>query len=675
MAYYLTYTADFTNEQGQLIEINIYQLDPDVIPTTTYSYKVTKCQVSTISDEQDSYATILSKELQLSLWTESTDAITWETFITSAYNEWKVEVISNGYTWFVGFITPDEGSAPFQDKPYEINITATDGIGLLKGYQLVDVNGDRFENFNLLIDYIAGALRKTELELPIRAYCGYFWNSMQDKGDALTYDLFNQAEIHARTLLKNPGEYESCYDTLKVILQGWAHVIQHNGKWQIVTLAERQYLPGSWYYVDYTVSGVVSTGNTATITGSNVGKAQSIYPINESQNISSLFANRQVVNQFDYSVPTDLVNNQALQYLGAFNGGVNGYDLVGWTHYKGSPTSQSTSSVYAYIKQLVDGFGNMTDRYYVVPIDTTATGTNQANYIRNNNNDFFVDNGDKINISVTFKMKYDETSGSTYNITAPIRSAFLLILKDGASGSSNSDWYCLDSNGNWQNNPNGAFANFIYPEATNEWKTVSVDSNAVRESGTAFLLISRGNNSSVSGNEMYLKDIKIDLQLNNRGSIFNLAGDKHTNAQSSNLPDTYSNTVRISDSPKKIIKGSLFCTISSVRYLITTSFFRYPNTEILNWKQLINYGKYNQSYRRFWKIEGDFTNGTNAPLDLAKRYLFSDISPTRTFILVPSVEEDLMTGNFRAVFQEVIKTGGSDGTQTGTTDEFSYIFK
>jgi len=189
----------------------------------------------------------------------------------------------------------------------------------------------------------------------------------------------------------------------------------------------------------------------------------------------------------------------------------------------------------------------------VVPIDTTATGTNQANYIRNNNNDFFVDNGDKINISVTFKMKYDETSGSTYNITAPIRSAFLLILKDGASGSSNSDWYCLDSNGNWQNNPNGAFANFIYPDPTNEWKTVSVDSNAVRESGTAFLLISRGNNSSVSGNEMYLKDIKIDLQLNNRGSIFNLAGDKHTNAQNNNLPDVYNNTVRISDSPKKII--------------------------------------------------------------------------------------------------------------------------
>jgi len=674
MAYELTYTANFTNEQNQLVDVNIYELDPDVIPTSAINFHITQCKVNTISDEQDSYATILSKELEFSLWSDVGSTLTWETFITSSHNQWKVEVTSNSYTYFIGFITPDEGNSPFQDQPYEINLKATDSIGLLKGYELVDVNGDEFENFNLLIDYIAGALSKTDLGLPIRAYCGYFWNSMFDKGDALTYDLFNQAEVSARTFLKEPGQYENCYDALKIILQGWAHVVQHNGKWQIVTLAERQYLPGNWYYVDYTSAGAVSSGSTASIVGSNVGSYEVIYPINESQTISSKFANRQVVNQFDYVVPTDLVNNQALQYLGAFNSGVGGYNLVGWTHYKGSPISQSTSSVYAYIKQDVDGFGNMIDRYYVVPIDSTATGTNQANYIRNNNTDFFVDNGDRINISVTFKMKYDETSGGTYNITAPIRSTFLVILKDGTSGSSNSDWYCLDSNGNWQNNPNGAFANFIYPEATNEWKTISVESAPVRENGTCFLLVSRGNNSSVSGNEMYLKDIKIDLQLSSRGSIFNLTGDKHINAQTTVFPDTYQGTVQISDSPKKIIKGSLFCTISSVRYLISTSFCRYPNSEVLNWKQLINRGKYNQTYRRFWKIEGDFTNETAAPLDLAKRYTFTNISPNRKFVLVPSVEEDMLTGNFRATFMEVYKDS-NDGTQTGTTDEFNYIFK
>ena len=666
MAYYLTYTANFNNEQNQLVEVNIYELDPDVIPTSAINFHITQCKVNTISDEQDSYATILSKELEFSLWSEVGSTLTWETFITSSHNQWKVEVISNSFTYFIGFITPDEGNSPFQDQPYEINLKATDSIGLLKGYELVDVNGDEFENFNLLIDYIAGALSKTDLGLPIRAYCGYFWNSMYDKGDALTYDLFNQAEVSARTFLKEPGQYENCYDSLKIILQGWAHVVQHNGKWQIVTLAERQYLPGSWYYVDYTSAGVVSSGNTASIVGSNVGSDEVIYPINESQTISSKFANRQVVNQFDYVVPTDLVNNQALQRLGAFNGAANGYDLVGWTHYKGQPTSQSVSSVYAFIKQDVDGFGNMTDRYYVVPIDTTAPNTQLENYIRNNNTDFFVDNGDKISISVTARTKYLELVGTLYL-------ASLIILKDGASGSSTGDWYSLDNSGTWQNTPNSAFAQYPTTANTVEWRTFTVDSVQVPASGTCFLLLGRGD-VQVLSNEVYFKDIKIDLQLSSRGSIFNLTGDKHINAQTTVFPDTYQGTVQISDSPKKIIKGSLFCTISSVRYLISTSFCRYPNSEVLNWKQLINRGKYNQTYRRFWKIEGDFTNETAAPLDLAKRYTFTNISPNRKFVLVPSVEEDMLTGNFRATFMEVYKDS-NDGTQTGTTDEFNYIFK
>jgi hypothetical protein len=666
MAYELTYTANFTNEQNQLVEVNIYELDPDVIPTSAINFHITQCKVNTISDEQDSYATILSKELEFSLWSEVGSTLTWETFITSSHNQWKVEVISNSYTYFIGFITPDEGNSPFQDQPYEINLKATDSIGLLKCYELVDVNGDEFENFNLLIDYIAGALSKTDLGLPIRAYCGYFWNSMFDKGDALTYDLFNQAEVSARTFLKEPGQYENCYDALKIILEGWAHVVQHNGKWQIVTLAERQYLPGSWYYVDYTSAGAVSSGSTASIVGSNVGSDEVIYPINESQTISSKFANRQVVNQFDYVVPTDLVNNQALQRLGTFNSGAGGYDMVGWAHYKGQPTSQSASSVYAFIKQDVDGFGNMTDRFYVVPIDSTAPNTQLENYIRNNNTDFFVDNGDKVSISVTARTKVDESVGTLYL-------ASLIILKDGASGSSTGDWYSLDNSGSWLNTPNSAFAQYATTEDTTLWKSFSVDSVQVPASGTCFLLLGRGD-VQTSGNEVYFKDIKIDLQLSSRGSIFNLTGDKHINAQTTVFPDTYQGTVQISDSPKKIIKGSLFCTISSVRYLISTSFCRYPNSEVLNWKQLINRGKYNQTYRRFWKIEGDFTNETAAPLDLAKRYTFTNISPNRKFVLVPSVEEDMLTGNFRATFMEVYKDS-NDGTQTGTTDEFNYIFK
>ena len=47
--------------------------------------------------------------------------------------KWTVKLPSNMFT---GFLTPEESSGPLQDKPYEVILRATDGLGLLKGYEL-----------------------------------------------------------------------------------------------------------------------------------------------------------------------------------------------------------------------------------------------------------------------------------------------------------------------------------------------------------------------------------------------------------------------------------------------------------------------------------------------------------------------------------------------------------
>jgi hypothetical protein len=93
---------------------------------------------------------------------------------------------------------------------------------------------------------------------------------------------------------------------------------------------------------------------------------------------------------------------------------------------------------------------------------------------------------------------------------------------------------------------------------------------------------------------------------------------------------------------------------------------------VLNFKQAINYGRYNQGYRRFYRIEGDFT-GLNE-LSFHKQYNFVDLTPDRKFVFIPSLEMDLLTGNFNGTFVEVYKDS-NDGTQTGSTNEFNYIFQ
>jgi hypothetical protein len=498
----------------------------------------------------------------MTLWATDSDSITWETFITSTHDEWKVIVTVDGVTFFIGFLSPDEGSAPFQDKPYEVNLKATDGLGLLKGYELTQPDETKFKGFYTLIQYVSGALQKTALDLPIRIYCNIFHASMFNKGDSLDYDIFQEIELNGRTFLKDVNSYENCYEALKILLDGWCSIEQYEGRWQIVTLSERQYIPGSRYYVDYDYDGTNPVGAIDTETVAEVGKDELIYPINESQVISSQFANKQVKHIFNYVVPDDLVDNQKLQQLGSVitplsGSGYTAYNLVDWTHWKGQPqtglpTSETASSETAYIKVEIDSFGTQTDRYYVVPQDTTAPSTQLENYIRNDNIDFFVDAGDKIDISVTFRTLSDES-------TTDLFLAAFIILKDGTSGSSAAHWYSLDDSGAWVNSPNSVFGQYNITANTTEWKTVSLQDLTIPASGTAYLLLGHGD-MVVSGNEAHFKDINITYTPYLRGSIFNVKGDYHLRSQTANFPDKYEQTVLISDSPKRIIKGSMFWT-------------------------------------------------------------------------------------------------------------------
>ena len=661
MSYNLKYTANFTNEQNQSVEVKLYQ---EGGTGTVENYHVTALKINVISDEQDLYATIITKELELSLWCEDGQSITWESFITSSFTKWKVTVDVDGFNEFTGFLTPEESSGPLQDKPYEINLMATDGLGLLKGYELRDVTDAKFDDLHFLIEYIAGALYKTGLNLPIRIYSCLFWNSNLDKGDGAQYDMFNQNLLNWRTFLKDSTTFENCYDALKILFGGWCSIQQFNGKWQIMLLSERQYVPDKWYWVEYDELGVYdSSGNTTSITDT-VGKNEAIYPINESQIISSRIAYKSTRASFMYEMPLEYVNNQALGNLGSFISAANAYNVVGWTHYKGQPTSQSASSVTPYIKVDLDAFNHQTDRYYIVPKDTSAPTTQLEDYIRNDNADFYVQQGDRMSISVTYRTKFDESTNNLYQVA-------FIILKEGASGSSTGDWYSLDNSGAWLNTPNGVFGQYNITEDTTNWLTASLSDLVLPYNGQAWLLLGNGN-VDVAGNESHFKDIKIDITPYIRGSVFDLKGDYHKNAQTTNYPDSLNEEIKISDSPRKMIKGSLFGDVSGTKYLITTSWCRYPNSEVLNFKQAINYGRYNQGYRRFYRIEGDFT-GLNQ-LSFHKQYNFVDLTPDRKFVFIPSLEMDLLTGNFNGTFVEVYKDS-NDGTQTGSTNEFNYIFQ
>jgi hypothetical protein len=685
MAYNLYYTISFTNNENQIVTVKIYK--NAAAPVSVGTYECTGCQVEKSSDTNDDsgftkYGILISSTLSFGVWIPEVDTnanpITWETFITSIHTDWKVIADIDGQFYFHGWLTPDEGHALFQDKPYEVTFTATDGLRLTEQQELLKYDGTRFLTYDndLLITFIVAALEKTKLELPIRIYCNYFHNSILNRGNALQHDMFNQLSVNRRTFLKDVNTFEDCYAVLKKIFNQFCTVEYWNGMWQITCIAEKQYLPGSQWYTDYAKDGTGETGYLVTENHAQVGKAVDIFPIRSTQYISSRYALKSAKHYFNYVIPEELVINIRMQRLGAFRAPLSGsgysaWDVVGWTAYENEPfalTAYGGTKNY-YLKTEFDSFGKELDRYYVLEMDTAAGGG--AGYVlRHDNTDFRGVAGDEIEISITTRLK------NTIGGTTGLGFCKLALLPYGLDGTSHGHWYSLQESGAWLNSDLAVWAQNDTSIDETLWETYTVKANKLPASGRLYVFFQMIGVDNL--NETHFKDLSITYTPYIKGSRFSVKSDYWLTAQNANYPDKLEEEMFISDSPVPLIKGGFFFN----NELTDGSWRRYPLTEVRHFKELPNIGRFNHSYRRMYAIDGDF-NGLNyspendplnkQPIGFHKRYRFVDMTPQRDFVLVPPVTMDLMKGEFKGTFVEVYKDS-ADGTQAGDTHEFNYTF-
>jgi hypothetical protein len=139
MSYALTYTSTAVQVYSQRsVYVEIYRKNggggDGVLKLTGFRVEV---QGSERKDD-----TLLSHKATLRFFSDINDTVTNETFLTDYYDTWKVICYIGGFKVFQGFIEPSEGGYSFKSRPYEIEITCTDGIGLLKNIPLSDVTGE-----------------------------------------------------------------------------------------------------------------------------------------------------------------------------------------------------------------------------------------------------------------------------------------------------------------------------------------------------------------------------------------------------------------------------------------------------------------------------------------------------------------------------------------------------
>lgn len=688
MAYGIQYYIRFQNDLGDDVEIQLLQKDvaaPDIVPVLS---SVVSLDITVDGENNDKFDTILSRSLACVINVSDADAITWETFVAAAQDEWMVICTINTLFHFHGFLTPETGQAAFLDKPYDITLQATDCLKLLEQTPLTDAAGNKWDNESIytstnhyLNQYIAGALFNTKLGLPIRIYCSLYENSCFNRFADAQEDMYNQLKLDYRTFDKDATTFVDCLTALKTILTGHSRLFYWNGMWVIYYLADHQYRPGGLWHTDYNADGSIAGGIEESDNYTETGKGKILSPILADQLASTVFAAKSYKSTFKYNIWDEIPLN-------------NKFDRGTFLPLLSSPTTQAFT--------IPDwDFGNVdsSSNFPVFPFGITPTATQQPYSLRTYDA-FGVEKsrviiipsqpdgprcwlksraipvlaGDLVSISID--KKYQLAAIDTD--TDPQIACFVYVVKG-------TDYWMLDggyptNQGLWTKNQTGAGINSIKVfGSSQEFQSGAATSLAMPVDGDlyiAFDYIAYG--GAHPNNAQYWQNFQFSYTSRVANGYKAIQGDFWERDQNKFFLDNADEEVFISDGPRKVVKGTI---LTNTEHL-TDGWYRFNSGESRNFKDLINQGRYNHSYRRFYKIEGTF-EGLNIypqnnqpalfPLGFHKEYRFTDMSPNRDFILVTPLQMDVIKGRSALAFIEV-KASDDDGTQNADTSTFKYLF-
>lgn len=152
-------------------------------------------------------------------------------FYTNDERMFKVEVIKDGITEFVGWMIPDSCQEPFNAPPYSVSIRATDGLGALQTvtYPLpIITNIDFKQSF---LDILAYALDGTDLNLNINTVDNLY---ERKNATGLNDDPLSQNTVDPLRLIKG-DTIMTCFEVLNELcnLRG-AFLCQMRGAWTFV---------------------------------------------------------------------------------------------------------------------------------------------------------------------------------------------------------------------------------------------------------------------------------------------------------------------------------------------------------------------------------------------------------------------------------------------------------
>ena len=401
-------------------------IDMTEITTVDFELSAIPTVQRVVDNDEDKYTPIRSKQMEIQAHTSDDFSIL--NFKGGTDNQFKVEIAIGTETdiMFTGWLSVSDLRQRFQPHPNVLVLTATDGLGFLKDIDLTDISGEQFTDENKIIEYIAAALNKTGLELPIEVEM----NIMESTAPlAPSGNMYNFCYLHALTFETNIGEFDDCYTVLEKILGENSYLTQEKNRWYIKRVDE--YDNHDPVSVTFAYDGSTVETSYFELYKKEIGSNSLLYSLawmNEDAELSLLSAHKEVKHIFNYEPFNEIPCNKAFE-RGALIGddGTETVDGVTYNRKKYELDCWEKRSIYIIadiwdgettpytdieVKRLFDDYDYEKDRYINIPLLAPIGGNTYWDFIRSKA--IPVEAGDKFTLDVTRAMSGDGAGSGAY---------------------------------------------------------------------------------------------------------------------------------------------------------------------------------------------------------------------------------------------------------------------
>lgn len=585
--------------------------------------------------------------------------------------------------YWEGYLMQDDFQEEWQDTNHVLILRASEGLGLLRSVQLVNLDGSeligKYTFFNLLQIATTGSAQGWGRATVIN---DLYHTSMDDTS---AVPPIAQSYIDANTFALGDGLYEDKYTVIEKINKAWSQTLfQWYGRWYILRV-EELYKPTSsnLNYKNYNIVGFPSQWTASSQRWDiEVGLNETIKPIEPNMLRFIKRPNKQDQIDYIFDYPSELFPNQNFQRgsIVQNTATLKSYNINYWTNYSGSKAAPTPTGTQGLRVELYDSNGIQYENFIYVNSGGSETWM-ESQELR-------VQQGDVLDIS--FEWFYDflslQIGGLARNINWNVAQIFFragnLIVAH--------PYQALNEQGDWKYIANFAdvtapYIRYKYPNmngifqevAPFEWTTKSILTDPIPYDG--YIKILFPNNLSTVSNQPCIKNLSIKYQTTIKGiNTTAIAGIYDRFTKSEDIRSNFEEQIYMDDIQNYNAKGTIYAPNNTTLTTQNGWYRKRYNSERFSFKKENLIANWEQT--RYWrnKIDVNFyglkQNGRG--IGIINTVIFTEDDPNKIYYIANLKEVNFARGTWAATLVEVWDNDRDpDVATTYPTYNAGYLYK